>query len=200
MVPVLGGGVEEGVGEAEPDGGVREGLGRAMVEVGEEEEERGICLGLEDTEGGPGADRGVCTNCTCMGSGGICICICTDGGSIWVATRGVLEVSTPALPPLASCPARKGAARRFPPEALRCRGGQGCGPVQARWGRSSVGCEADSSRASWVRRPRAGSPWVLWRSSASFAPCWPHTRLRMSGGRDATATATAPPTEEGGTL
>lgn len=85
----------------------------------------------------------------------------------------MLESSRSVLPTRAGCPARKGAASRFPPDALRCRGGWGCSPGQERGGR--VGCEADSSRASWVRRPSAATPCqgaVLWRSRASFAPCW----------------------------
>lgn len=36
---------------------------------------------------------------------------------------GVLEASMSVLLPLANCPARKGAAIKLPPEALRWRGG-----------------------------------------------------------------------------
>lgn len=63
MLPALGGGVEEGEGEAERDGGVGAGLGRTVaaeetggVGRGDGEEERGICFREEEEATGPGPE------------------------------------------------------------------------------------------------------------------------------------------------
>lgn len=60
-------------------------------------------------------------HCATVGWNGamVCACICVAKGGIGVE----FELSMPALPPLANCPARKGADNKLPPEAFRCRGG-----------------------------------------------------------------------------
>lgn len=52
-----------------------------------------------------------------------CACVCVLNGIFDTGCTGVLEVSMPALPPLANCPTRKGVASKLPPEAFRWRGG-----------------------------------------------------------------------------
>lgn len=52
-----------------------------------------------------------------------CVCACALNCVFAAGCAGGLEVSMSVLPPLASCPARKGVASKLPPDALRCRGG-----------------------------------------------------------------------------
>lgn len=141
-----GGGVgtlDEG-GEEGRDEGAGPGLGHGAggttgVEVGgvgAGEGETGAGLGEEDGAlAGPGADEGCASNW-----GPIWDCIRTEAwpgicaGAIGCCAEGTFVLKTPALPPLASCPEGvwNGAGRRLPPEAFRCRGGQGCTPAQPR--------------------------------------------------------------------